>query len=771
MQALTRELVELADMLDVALGAHRAVSAALGDDLDVRLSFEERADAAEDRLRRLLATGDTALLVAGARADIRRHLAALLEYRGDLSGAAAEWSAAREQASDLIPGGTARVEDRFAVARAMLRRSMVLRRSGDADAVEDLDRIGDALGGSGMEYADGLVMCELGLLEICGLVPVTREASLREKLADLLQRRLPREAAHVHGTLGCLSVERADLDSACDHFASAARHFGQAQYPLGAEVERALDIAVATYRLGRCLEVDGRPSLEAFDSAVRAAQSVPAGWFESRLRGDPFHDGFDRIHLAALSSCARATEQGLPVERAAVLALSIIENSRRSGVAALLRDATARTDPTTTTRLDPMMEGTIVDFRLRVARPDSSGEDEDVEQREVRAELIQAFSTWVAEAFLPEPVDEEVLARSARGLGERHALVIETTGTEEGALSGVAIWIRPGGEARAHTFVLSTTTVDAIARLRRPAEGGFPPYSATVSAARSPMWADVGDAVFPGDLRSELISCAQARRPARLVLAPGGPLAYLPWAALRLSDQVRLIEGADLEMTPAITLLEPKMSNQEGRHSEPVVAVMHYDGQNALDTDSIRTLWRNLVARGLTSPTFVTTRAQLLAALEKIARLGVEPADDGDRLVYIAAHGDGGGAGLNQRIRFPSPQGNLDALQALAVTWPRTVVCASCHVSAIEVERGVETFGLPTSCLAGGADVFVGGVHEVDVSHASGFHAAFIEGLTATRDTVVALGDAQRLWLAEYQGNDAKLAPANWAALRAYVRS
>jgi hypothetical protein len=75
------------------------------------------------------------------------------------------------------------------------------------------------------------------------------------------------------------------------------------------------------------------------------------------------------------------------------------------------------------------------------------------------------------------------------------------------------------------------------------------------------------------------------------------------------------------------------------------------------------------------------------------------------RFAHIAAHGEGSGLGQSLRLRTP-----LNAGLALGLSWPESVLMASCYLGQVENAEDAEVFGYVLALFAGGAHCVVAGL-------------------------------------------------------------
>lgn len=780
----------MADDVAIALAANRAVVVGTGQTDEtalLRCPFRQRAQDADREIREKVDGLDPARPdTGGAGGDLLRHLAAVREYL--------DWVAVRlgepaptypdsKHAAELLDEavgryrtltGTAASEDsrpglidKFGLAVASFGRATVLRRTGRLpEARKALTDAREHVSGSGFDYATGIICAEsalVGYLEGTGDPMAVLETEL-----DALERRgLVREAGYVMAAMACLLVSEAgtspeagdDLGRAERLLRTAGARFGddsdteaaasapQAFYPPGAEVERVLDIAITHYRRGLILEAVGRghDALAAFCLATQTLNCVPAGWYQATYQADPLEEPFRRIREAARRSCL-----GLAGTKAARPVLGVAENLRRSSLAGFLRGEVRKVYAAD---IDQLVDGSGA-FLSDVAADLMIEDERGLEQPEADAPWQVHFSESFVDAFYAPPVDGEAIDQAISNLGERHGLVSLVGDRSDDGIRGVSVWVPPAGrDPVIQPFELTAAEVQFVDRLRRDPTWKYKSYACTPRGSDPEMWLRLAGHILPAELRMELLSSSP---PPELVIVPDGILGYLPWSALMVDCDHRLVQCVDLAFVPSLTLLGEGRPDLEGGARRALVGLIPPFHQG-----KIRGAWSGVAA---SRPGQVELIGDTLNDLnDALSRLASERPRNGPVVQYLVTHGSGDGAG--QTIAFAAKP-NLTAIGALFTQWPEIVLLTSCHVGSTHFEPGTEPIGLPMACLAAGASVFIAGVHQVAIPHAAEFHRRLINGLFA-HDPVHALAEAQRAWLAEKPSDYLDL--ANWAALQAYT--
>ena len=497
------------------------------------------------------------------------------------------------------------------------------------------------------------------------------------------RRRLQRANAQLLLLRGRLALEAhpskgvADLERAAGMAATAGDE------ALTASAEALLGVALA--RSGRAAL-----GLPAIAKGVEALEARRVQLRAARRRGALVVAAEDVYSWALRGLCSA---QGAGREEAGTIGARLIESLRQSALAETLRAGRLPIDEETRDLIERIQHGE---------------DDGDGEVERLRALLSDQVSARFAEAYLPRTVDAERLREAARG--HRHHVL--SFYVPPGGLPGWRAWIAPGGEMRVDE-VERGGEGELLAELA--VEGGLRPerlHEPLGDAAAD--WEHLAEQLLPDGLR-ERLERAGPQRPERVLVVPDGPLALVPWAALRVGGRP-LVESAVLRTAPALELA--------GMADAPVAAervVAHLVDGDGAELDP-------LCARdGLE---VVSSREKFLGALR--SRLF-----DG---AYMASHGDE--LGLRQRIDFGDGS-TLSAATALGFAWPSWAVFAACLVGRVEQAAGHEPLGLAISCMLRGADTVVASVVELtdDGALACGELSA---ALSAGSDPAAALREAQR---------------------------
>ena len=251
--------------------------------------------------------------------------------------------------------------------------------------------------------------------------------------------------------------------------------------------------------------------------------------------------------------------------------------------------------------------------------------------------------------------------------------------------------------------------------------------------------------------------------PIELVVVPDTLLHRVPWAALRLSDDLRLIDVAEINVIPSVRLLNCE-HEQHGSFGKRLASWA--------DTDEFAEVER--VGWANTTDGWEQEEVDSLPHLLELLSVGNSTDFD---LIHLSGHGHGHGAGggLNQSVDVRGG-GRLIAMEALCLRWPQTVTMSACHIFRAEdipgssSDDGSEMFGLALACIVGGAHQIVGGTAAIPSKPTAEIIRGLFERMadSGVENLPGALRHAQRLWLA--QPHDEPVRVRHWALLAAMSR-
>ena len=275
---------------------------------------------------------------------------------------------------------------------------------------------------------------------------------------------------------------------------------------------------------------------------------------------------------------------------------------------------------------------------------------------------------------------------------------------------------------------------------------------------RSPAWSGLSAALLPPGLGDALRQATTADAPATLLIVPDGPLSAVPFAGLRLPDDIMITDLAVVMFMPNLLWIAGNAVWPANGATEAVTIVTH------LGPTKFAATFRALLdadddpgTRLITLPT--ADRGSLEARLSDAKRPDV---------VVISQHGETAADPADRFIHL-SGGGKLSERDAERLAWPRTVVLGSCWASDITVRAGQDAVGLPTACLLGGASAVVGGQSEVrdDEVSAEILGRVVLEAARG-RHPALALREAVLAHLTEHPPGR-RAPPSRWANLTVWT--
>jgi hypothetical protein len=586
------------------------------------------------------------------RATVAR--AEALAYDGD-PDAALELIAAYGARPFALRGVAAMLEAQAAIAAALVKRA--------GESREDEERAAKLLG----QFDD---------------LPDPNEAGL--SLGPSATRRLQRARAQLFVLRGQLLLARKPseavkyLQQAADLAAEAEDEGLRAR----AEVMRGSALARnGNAEIGMETISGGVDVLEARRTQLRAGERRAAMIAAS-----------EPLYAAALDGFLAAQRKGC--EQAAVEGAKLVESLRQSALAATLRAGPLPLDPETQLLIERAL----------------SGEREGADVEGLRALIGEQVSDRFAASYLPTAVTIGGLMQSCQDFDHVLSFHIPPAG-----LPGWRVWISADGKVELGPIGASSEPLSLLAAIgaagRLPDEHLHLPLGLPDSMM---AWEQLGEELLPLGMRKALLA-ASPERPQRVLVVPDGPLALVPWAALRIGGQP-LVDSAVLQAVPALEL-----AGSTPRAAPTKRILTHLtSAENGAELGALG---------GRDAVEVTTSRDAFLAALRS------------DRFdgAYVASHGSS--LGLRQQIEFADGSG-LSAASALAYEWPAWTVFSSCLVGRVEQMAGREPFGLAISCMLRGADTVFGSVVELSEEGAMVCGEA-TAGLAAGLDPGEALRAAQ----------------------------
>ncbi|ROT31954.1 CHAT domain-containing protein [Micromonospora sp. HM5-17] len=478
--------------------------------------------------------------------------------------------------------------------------------------------------------------------------------------------------------------------------------------------------------------------------ALAIAERIRGRWRVIARSRAPLAVVFRRVYGDIALLAAR-----VPGQPAARLGLRVALSAKQTGFASRIREGRLLMSPHLGGLLDEVINAEdppVASF----AAGDEAAREERLEH--LRFRLEEEVSPMLADTVLPARVR---LRRLLRTLGRRHALDVVALPDTLGG--GRTNWfrslVRPDrrisferfttGAAYQAFFEGSADQPPWLGRLREAAEGA------------GPDWYGLAREILPAALVEDALA-ATVDRPIELLISAHSALSLLPWAALRLDPDTALVERAVIAQCPVLTCLsDRRLPPVTGSALVRLVST----AEQGVDVVQERLAWdlpeehgRVPLSRCVIGPDSapVPIGGDLPSALAD--------APDDVRFLHVASHG--GGRGLAQYLLLPE---RLLAAQALAMTWPTSVLIASCHVGRLVNPEDAEPLNFVMALLTGGSRCVVAAIDEVPDVRTSRMTAQIVD---AVREGPVRLDVALR----EVQLAYPKEAAPTWALLAAYVR-
>jgi CHAT domain-containing protein len=217
--------------------------------------------------------------------------------------------------------------------------------------------------------------------------------------------------------------------------------------------------------------------------------------------------------------------------------------------------------------------------------------------------------------------------------------------------------------------------------------------------------------------------------PRAIAIAPAGPLARVPWAALPLPDGRALCEACETVVVPGLRLGLSRRARVDVPRGAPLVV--------AVDAGELEAVGTETAALVRAFP-----RALVLAGAEATAARVLELAPDAP-WIHFAGHGGWRAdapheSGLRLHDRWLLA-GEIASL-SLAAGW---VTLSACHTARALVHPGEEWFGLARSFLLAGAGAVVAAQWDVEDAPTAELMADVYARLAAGTPLARALAQAQ----------------------------
>lgn len=478
--------------------------------------------------------------------------------------------------------------------------------------------------------------------------------------------------------------------------------------------------------------------------ALKIAERIRGRWRVIARSRAPLAVVFRRVYGDIALLAAR-----LPGQPAARLGLRVALSAKQTGFASRIREGRLLMSPELGGLLDEVINAEdppVASF----AAGDEAAREERLEH--LRFRLEEEVSPMLADTVLPARVR---LRRLLKTIGRRYALdfvaLPDTLGGER--TNWFRSLVRPD---RRVSFERFTTGPAYTAFFEGTADQ--PPWLGRLREAEEdarPDWYGLAREILPARLVDDALA-ATVERPIELLISAHSALSLLPWAALRLDPETTLVERAVIAQCPVLTCLsDRRLPPVTGSALVRLVSKAEQGVdviQECLAWDLPQEQGRVPLSRCVIGPDSAPVRidGDLASALAN--------APDDVRLLHVASHG--GGRGLGQYLLLPEP---LLAARALAMTWPTSVLMASCHVGRLVNPEDAEPLNFVMALLTGGSRCVVAAIDEVPDVRTSRMTARIVD---AVREGPVRLDVALRTVQLDYP-DDAK---PTWALLTAYVR-
>ncbi|MEV0544345.1 CHAT domain-containing protein [Nocardia salmonicida] len=447
-----------------------------------------------------------------------------------------------------------------------------------------------------------------------------------------------------------------------------------------------------------CAEVqvaDGGDALGDLDLALRTAESIRSRWRVVSRSESPLSVAFRRLYgdLSRVAACSQS-------QSSAEVGLRVALSAKQSGLAARIRadrfDIASSRLAKSGRRVRSLIDRIV---QAESMRPPGSGaaSTDDEQLSRLRLEIEEAVSPMLAETVLPLPATVQDVVTA---VGGRYALdYVALPDTLTGELSCFQTLIEPSGAISFHRVLVGKHLEKYL--------------SATAAGSvleQSYDWQAIGANLLPARLRDALVPVGG--EPVRLVVSAHSALSLLPWAALRLNDDIRLVHRAIISQTPVLTSLSGSVpAPVTGTALIQLVSLRSEGRAGGVNVRSESEAWAlrpgsdgavPVSACGLEPSSMpVDVHRSFATALSE------DPREWG--FAHVAAHGTGDG--LGQTLLLPGAP--LSAAQALALPWPPAVLMASCHIGRLVNTEFAEPLNFVMAALVGGAECVVACIYAI----------------------------------------------------------
>lgn len=380
-------------------------------------------------------------------------------------------------------------------------------------------------------------------------------------------------------------------------------------------------------------------------------------------------------------------------------------------IAAALADLEQETPPET----DPSLQRA---FHLaRAAR-----------RRELIGKLTRLLGHDVRRLIDPEPAKEH---HALSTLSDAGVAVLQVAFTH-GPLTRAAvdlIWTLPGQQPVHRRVALAEDSLTAFDRVLNlhfgdPGESDLQALTAMIDSGHAdPGFAHLSEELLP----PELITGLAAPDVEQLLVVPDPEFWNLPWSALCVGYDARLVDLVAVSLSPALALLESEA--RSGTSDRLAHAWLAGVADIDVEIGALRDAFGNDLR-------LASSGTELMAVLRDEPDTGV---------VVISVHGQGEN-GLAHGVVL-SPGVELTAAHILGWRMPRTVIVGACWTARINPDPLGDQLALATLAIAKGANSVVGAIYPLpDVPEPSPTATLLSALYRRLPETTVAraLGDAQR---------------------------
>jgi hypothetical protein len=449
-------------------------------------------------------------------------------------------------------------------------------------------------------------------------------------------------------------------------------------------------------------------------------------------------------------------------DKAAELALWLLESLHRSALASILGGDSIQNDPAlaAATKELHVAEGGA---RLGTAVP-GLGNPEQPSTTTIRANVLERFNSVQEAELVTEPTDIDlVLGLIGDGVGlvfhcwrDSTAWTVHSTvvsHTSRITVHRATIAVQP-------TYDESSWLFDPACVLDAIQEGNAQQLTLLYHGVGldDDVWRRLARAILPPSLKTVLARAEQAaRQTPRLLIVPDGPIAGIPFAALPLTDGSMLIEHAVVCFTPALSLLHQPGADKR-RPSAPFIAVSHIDDQALEHAGTEIQAWTRAQRRMEVRHT--STRTELEHALRAL------PSPD---LAVISTHGEPGQGARLLDARVLLRDGSvISAAAARGLPWPAVVVLGACWITTVEVRAGRTPAGFPIMCMLGGARTVIGGTAPIQDRSTARIVARVVAAL-ASPETALSVVRQEIMRELSLTRDARDQPPSSWAAITAWT--